>query len=319
MGTESGLTPWICEAKEGEREEVLRLRLEAGGKGTFVNPWFRFRSFPRKEQLQSQADQDLTKRHFEIEGCYEPRQRGSFINKHYAKLGEKASPPGTESINLSEMKKAAVILSGCGVYDGAEIHESVLALLALDEAGVSYQCLAPDIPQAHVIDHTTGQATGETRQVLKEAARIARGEIAALRDADASSFDLVIMPGGFGAAKNLSNFAFDAANLTIEASLERFLKAANAQGKPIGIACIAPAIAARIFGEKGVRFTIGKDSGTAQALEKWGGKHHDKAVDEIVIDETLKIVCTPAYMYETRISEVNKGIRKMVQATIGLA
>lgn len=217
------------------------------------------------------------------------------------------------------MKKAAVILSGCGVYDGAEIHESVLALLALDEAGVSYQCLAPDIPQAHVIDHTIGQPTGETRNVLKEAARIARGDIAALSEADPANFDLVIMPGGFGAAKNLSNFAFDAANLTIEASLESFLRSANDQGKPIGIACIAPAIAARIFGEKGIRFTIGNDTGTAQALEKWGGKHLEKNVDDIAIDETLKIVCTPAYMYDTRISLVNQGIRKMVQATIALA
>ena len=218
------------------------------------------------------------------------------------------------------MKKIAVILSGCGVFDGAEIHESVLTLLAIDQAGASYQCVAPDIDQAHVIDHLAGSpAETETRNVLRESARIARGEIKALSEIDPTDFDAIALPGGFGAAKNLCNFAFDASNLTVDTTLENFLLRAHELGKPIGFACIAPAIAAKLFGPHGLRFTIGTDAETASALAQWGGKHIDCPVDEIVVDESLNIVTTPAYMLAQRISEANAGLGKMVDALLSRA
>lgn len=218
------------------------------------------------------------------------------------------------------MKKLAVILSGCGVFDGAEIHESVLTLLAIDQAGAEYQCAAPDIDQTHVIDHLAGSpAKGETRNVLRESARIARGEIKALKEIDPNEFDAIVLPGGFGAAKNLCNFAFDAENLAVDEGLADFLNRARELGKPIGFACIAPAVAARLFGPSGLRFTIGTDPGTAQALAQWGGEHVDCAVDDIVIDESLNIVTTPAYMLAQRISEAHAGIAKMIDALLARA
>jgi len=217
------------------------------------------------------------------------------------------------------MKNIAVILSGCGVFDGAEIHESVLTLLALDLAGAKYTCAAPDIDQAHVINHLAGAPSeGETRNVLQESARIARGDIKPLSEIDPADFDAIILPGGFGAAKNLCNFAFDGANQQVEASLTAFLLKAHELGKPLAFACIAPAIAAKLFGDKRIKFTIGNDAGTAQALTTHGGTHVDCPVDDIVIDENLKIVTTPAYMLAQRISEAHTGLTKMVNATLAL-
>ncbi|MDQ8202342.1 isoprenoid biosynthesis glyoxalase ElbB [Pelagicoccus sp. SDUM812003] len=218
------------------------------------------------------------------------------------------------------MKRAAVILSGCGVFDGAEIHESVLSLLALDKAGASYQCFAPDVEQAHVVNHLTGEEMEESRNVLVEAARIARGKVKPLSEAKVEDFDLVMLPGGFGAAKNLCNFAFDAENLEALPELVEFLKSAHGKGLPIGFACIAPAIAARAFGSEGLAFTIGDDAGTAEALSKWGAAHQDRSVTEIVVDEKLKIVTTPAYMFgEARISDVASGLESWVKATLALS
>ncbi len=171
------------------------------------------------------------------------------------------------------MKKVAVILSGCGVYDGAEIHEAVLTLLALDRAGVQIQCAAPDVEQIHVVNHLTGkEVSNEKRSVLVESARIARGEIKAVSKLQASDYDAVILPGGFGAAKNISNFAVKGDQAIVNPDVARFLEQAHQAGKPLGFACIAPAIAAQLFGPKGVRFTIGNDEATGKALEKWGGK-----------------------------------------------
>lgn len=217
------------------------------------------------------------------------------------------------------MKRAAVILSGCGVYDGAEIHESVFTLLALDKAGASYQCFAPDMEQAHVVDHLEGKEMDESRNVLREAARIARGKIRPLSEAKVEDYDVVLLPGGFGAAKNLCNFAFDAENLEVLPELVAFLKAAHEAGLGLGFSCIAPAIAAKVFGAEGLRFTIGNDTGTANVLSKWGGQHLNQAVDEALVDESLRVVTTPAYMYgEASISEVCAGIEKWVQATLEL-
>jgi len=218
------------------------------------------------------------------------------------------------------VKKVAVILSGCGVYDGAEIHESVLTLLALDEAGAEVQCAAPDVAQHHVVNHRTGDvASGETRNVLVEAARIARGRIIPLSELDVEALDAIVLPGGFGAAKNLCTFAIQGPEAVVLPELAALLRKAHAARKVLGFLCISPAIAANLFGAEGVRFTIGNDPATAQNLSTWGGTHSDCPVTEVVVDPKLRIVSSPAYMYAARISEVNTGIRRFVQAVLALA
>ena len=196
----------------------------------------------------------------------------------------------------------------------------MLTLLALDEAGAEVQCAAPDMPKHHVVNHLTGSPVeGEPRNVLVEAARIARGNIVPLSEIDATAFDAIILPGGFGAAKNLCSFAFEGAAATVQSEVEAVLRKAHAAGKVLGFLCIAPAIAARLFGGDGVRFTIGTDAPTAAALSSWGGTHCDCAVDGLVVDESLRIVSSPAYMLGTRISDVNTGIRRFVRAVLELA
>lgn len=218
------------------------------------------------------------------------------------------------------MKRVAVILSGCGVFDGAEIHESVLTLLALDRAGATVTIAAPDVPQYQVINHQTGQPVpGETRNVRVESARIARGPVKTVAELDVKDFDAVILPGGFGAAKNLCSFAYAGKDFTVEPTTEKFLKAFHATGKPIGFACIAPAICAKLFGSESVEFTIGNDPGTAQALSTFGGKHVNARVDEIVYDARKKIVTTPAYMLAQNISEAEKSITKLVNKILEIA
>jgi enhancing lycopene biosynthesis protein 2 len=218
------------------------------------------------------------------------------------------------------MKKVAVVLSGCGVFDGAEIHESVLVLLALDRANAQITCAAPDIPQHHVTAHLTRQpAPGETRNVLAESARIARGDITPLSSIRASDFDAVILPGGFGAVLNLSTFALGDRPFRIDAEVARVLREFRQAGKPMGFACIAPAIAAQLFGAEKVEFTIGNDAETAKSLEKSGGKHVQCTVHNVVVDKRLKIVSTPAYMLARRITEAEAGINKLVQAVIEMA
>ena len=214
-------------------------------------------------------------------------------------------------------KKVAVILSGCGVYDGAEIHESVITLLRLDQRGAKVQCFAPDIAQLHVINHLTGEQMPETRNVLVESARIARGEIKDVREARVEDFDALIIPGGFGAAKNLSSFATEGAACTVQADVLRVAEAFAEAGKPIGLMCISPAIAAKIYGP-GVICTIGTDADTAAAVTKMGGSHEECEVSEIVEDKARKLVSTPAYMLATSISEAASGINKMVDRVLEL-
>ena len=217
------------------------------------------------------------------------------------------------------MKKIGVVLSGCGVFDGAEIHEAVLTLLAIAEAGAEALCFAPDIPQMHVVNHLTGQpAEGETRNVLVEAARIARGKITPLDQADTSSLDAAVFPGGFGAAKNLCTFAVDGPDASIDPGVETFVQAMHATGKPLGFACIAPAVAAKALGSGAPELTIGNDAATAAGLEKLGAKHVDHPVTGIHIDAAKKIVTTPAYMYDASIDQVAFGIRAMVNEVIGM-
>lgn len=216
-------------------------------------------------------------------------------------------------------KKIAVILAGCGVYDGAEIHEATLTLLAIDRAGAEAVCFAPNIPQAHVVNHLTGQEAPETRNVLVEAARIARGKIADLATFDPATVDAVILPGGFGAAKNLSDFAFKGADVTVAPDVEKAVRAAHAAGKPIGALCIAPAILAKLFGGDGVKLTIGSDAGTAQALEQLGATHVVATHGEIVVDEKLKLATSPCYMLDARISQIADGAANTVNALLQMA
>jgi enhancing lycopene biosynthesis protein 2 len=216
------------------------------------------------------------------------------------------------------MARVAVVLSGCGYLDGAEIHESVIALLALDRAGAEVQCFAPDKPQLDVVDHRTGQAVeGENRNVLAEASRIARGKIADVAEARAADYDAVILPGGFGAAKNLSSFATDGADCTVDPGVEKLLRDAHAAGKPVGLICIAPAIGARLFPD--VELTIGSDLGTASALEQMGAHHKSCPVEDYVCDEKAKVVSCPAYMLGPGIKDVAAGIEGLVEEILRLA
>ena len=210
------------------------------------------------------------------------------------------------------MKKIAVVLSGSGVFDGAEIHESVLTLLALERHGFEYQCFAPDIEQMHVINHLTGDvAEGESRNVLVEAARIARGDIKDLAEAKAQEFDAAILPGGFGAAKNLSDFAVKGSDCSVNPDLVNFIKDFANDKKPVGFMCIAPAMLPHIYGQ-GTKLTIGTDKDTADAIEAMGGVHQSCPVDDIVVDEANNLVTTPAYMLAGSVSEAAKGIDKLV-------
>jgi len=206
--------------------------------------------------------------------------------------------------------KFAVVLSGCGVYDGAEIHEAVLTLLAVDRAGASYQCFAPDVAQMHVVNHLTGQPTDESRNVLVEAARIARGDIKPLSDLKAADFDAVLFPGGFGAAKNLCTFAVAGPDCTVNPDAEAAIKAFHAAGKPIGALCISPALVAKVLGN--VTVTIGSDAATAQAVEKTGATHVTASHGQTVVDAANKVVTTPCYMLDATISQIDAGARAVV-------
>lgn len=218
------------------------------------------------------------------------------------------------------MKKVAVLLSGCGVFDGAEIHESVLVLLALDRAHAQVICAAPDMPQREVINHLNRQPMkGESRNVLVESARIARGAIVPLSQVRVDEVDAIILPGGFGAAKNLCDFALQGPQFSIEPEVAKVLQEAHRAGKPLGFVCIAPAIAAKLFGQEQVEFTIGSDAGTAGALRSTGAHHINCPVGNVVVDHRLKIASTPAYMLAQRITEAEAGINKLVQAVLEMA
>lgn len=215
-------------------------------------------------------------------------------------------------------KKVAVILSGCGFKDGGEIYEATLTLLALDEADAVVQCFAPDMPQLHVVNHLTGEEMPESRNVLVEAARLARGHIRPVTEARVADFDALIIPGGFGAAKNLCNFAVKGSDMTVQPEVLAFAKGMHAAGKPVGLVCIAPAMAPKIGGA-GTQYTIGNDAGTAAAINAMGGRHVECAVDDCVVDRERKIVTTPAYMYPARIREARAGIGKLVEAVLAMA
>ena len=217
------------------------------------------------------------------------------------------------------MKKVAVILSGCGVFDGSEIHEAVLTLLAIEQNGAQYQCFAPDVEQLHVVNHLSGEvAAGQTRNVLIESARIARGEIKAITELAVDDFDALILPGGFGAAKNLSDFAVNGDQAQVQNDVLVACQAFASAGKAAGYICIAPAMLPLVYGT-GVKGTIGSDEGTAQAINTMGGQHVNCRVTEFIVDEHHKVVSTPAYMLAGSISEAATGINKLVKKVISLA
>ncbi|MFW5773399.1 MAG: isoprenoid biosynthesis glyoxalase ElbB [Tangfeifania sp.] len=208
------------------------------------------------------------------------------------------------------MKKIAVVLAGNGVYDGAEIHESTLTLLAIARKGAKYQCFAPDVEQAHVVNHITGKEMDEKRNVLVEAARIARGDIKPLSEYKAEDYDAIVFPGGFGAAKNLCTFAFDGIDCKVNPDVEAAVRSTVVAEKPVGALCISPVILTKILGD--VKVTIGQDEGTAEAVEKMGGVHENTTHGEIVIDEKYKVITTPCYMLDSTIDQIADGAERVV-------
>ena len=219
-------------------------------------------------------------------------------------------------------KKIGVVLSGCGVYDGSEIHESVIILLAIDRAGAEAICMAPNIDQMHVVNHLTGEeVAGEKRNVLVEAARIARGDIKDISTIGADDIDALIFPGGFGAAKNLCNMAVKGENAEVHSEVSRLVKEIQAKKKPQAAVCIAPAMYAKIFEEESASpiLTIGNDKDWSQKIENLGSKHQDCAVQNIVMDKENKIITSPAYMLGKSISEVADGIEKAVMELVVMA
>ncbi len=217
--------------------------------------------------------------------------------------------------------KIAVLLSGCGVKDGAEIHEATCALLAIKQLGADYVCFAPNKPQHHVIDHLSGAPVEEIRNVMVEAARIARGDIHDLAEFKVADYDAIVIPGGFGSAKNLSDYAFKGRDAKPDEAVASVIKAMRAAGKPIGAICISPALIASIFRGTGTSptLTIGSDPSTAADIEAMGSRHVECPPTDCYVDEGNKIVSTPAYMSAAHIGEVYEGIRRLVEEVIRLA
>lgn len=219
----------------------------------------------------------------------------------------------------SPAPRVGLLLSGCGVHDGSEIHEAVLALLALDRAGASVTCLAPNMAQHHVIDHQRGEVSAhETRNVLSEAARIARGPVTDLAQVHARDLDALVLPGGFGAAKNLSDYAFRGREMQVHADVARLVREMHDAKKPMAFLCVAPVIAARVLGASHPVLTIGRDVSTAADLTSWGAVHEAAEARGVVVDRVQRIVSTPAYMLATHIGDVAQGIEQAVRAMLEL-
>ncbi len=211
---------------------------------------------------------------------------------------------------MGSEKTFAVVLSGAGVFDGSEIHEAVMTLYAIKKHGASYKIFAPDIYQHHVINHITGEEMPEQRNVLVESARIARGSIIPLSNYDPTTVDGIIFPGGFGAAKNLSTFAFDGSDCKVNHEVERAIRLTHDMHKPIGALCIAPVVVARVLGD--VQLTIGNDKGTASALEEMGAHHAAADHGEVVVDKGNLVFTTPCYMLDATIVNIADGANAIV-------
>jgi enhancing lycopene biosynthesis protein 2 len=217
--------------------------------------------------------------------------------------------------------RVGVILSGCGVFDGAEIHESCCILIALDRRGAAVTCIAPNIPQAKVINHLSQKPiAGQPRNVLEESARIARGKIKDLSSVSADDMDALVFPGGFGAVMNLCNFTEKGADATVLPALAKLMRDVHAAGKPIGLACISPVLAALVFGHDQLqpRLTIGTDPSVANAINQMGGQHQNAGPTEVVVDEQNKLVSTPCYMNDVGPWTVAQGAERMVEEVLRL-
>jgi len=217
------------------------------------------------------------------------------------------------------MARVGVVLSGCGYLDGAAIQEAVFTLLALDRAGAQVSCFAPDVDQLKVVNHLTGEEAKERRNVLVESARIARGKIADVAQAKAADLDALILPGGFGAALNLCDFAVNGPNCTVHPDVAALVKEVHAAGKPIGAICIAPALIAKVLGGEKVKVTIGTDAGVGQAIEAMGATHEACPVEQFVVDRQRKVVTTPAYMLGPGPKDVAAGIEGCVAEVLAMA
>lgn len=213
--------------------------------------------------------------------------------------------------------KFAVVLAGCGVYDGAEIHEAVMTLLSITKNGGSYQVFAPNVSQHHVVNHLTGDVMKESRNVLVEAARIARGKIKALIEYNPADFDAIVFPGGFGVAKNLCSYAFDGTDMKIDRVVEKAIRDTHSAGKPIGALCISPVLITKVLGK--VEVTIGSEKGTAADISAMGGKHVVTGNGEIVTDRKNLIVTSPCYMLDASITDIEKGADLTIRALMNLA
>ena len=218
------------------------------------------------------------------------------------------------------MKKVGVLLSGCGVNDGSEIHETVITMLALDRAGVEMILMAPNIDQMHVVNHYTGQEMDEFRNVLVESSRIARGDIKDMAEVTGHDIDALIIPGGFGVAKNLCDYAMAGADCSINPDVYRLVSEVHLLQKPIGAICIAPAMMAKIMGEldESAKMTIGSDKTTAGDIKAMGSVHVACPVTEMIIDKEKKINTTPAYMEAKSIKEAAEGIEKLVAEILAM-
>jgi len=219
---------------------------------------------------------------------------------------------------MKKNPKFAIVLSGCGRADGSEIHEATCAMLAIDCLGSTYQCFAPNIEQAAVVNHLTGQKTGEKRNVLVESARLARGNILDLREYNPEDFDGIVFPGGLGAVINWCDFSVSGVSCDVDSSVRKAILDSNAKGVVIGAMCIAPVVIAKVLGSKGVHVTIGNDKGVAQAIERTGAVHENKDTVDVCVDELRKVVTTPAYMLASSIKEVCEGADNMIKAMLKL-
>jgi enhancing lycopene biosynthesis protein 2 len=218
------------------------------------------------------------------------------------------------------MKKVAIILSGAGYLDGAEIRESVLTLLALDTEGAEYDIFSFNEDQYHVVNHLTGAVTDQKRNVMEEAARIARGKVSDIAELNVSAYDALMMPGGFGVAKNLSTFAFEGSAGGVNPKLLEVVKAFHEAQKPIAAICISPVVIGLALGEHSPNVTLGKESDFSMELEKTGAKHQVCSTSEYVFDEKNKILSTPAYMDDSSsLAVIYTGISKVVKKTLSIS
>lgn len=228
---------------------------------------------------------------------------------------------GRRSLSTGAGKSVAVVLSGCGVFDGSEATEAVSCLVALSRNGASIQCFAPDKPQMHAIDHTSGSEHEDPRNAMKESARIARGNVKPLSELSSGDYDAVVFPGGFGAAKNLSSWAVDGAACTVDDDVRRVIEDFHAARKCIGACCIAPVLLAKVI--PGSRLTVGMPegdewpyAGTVQQVKDLGADHVDMGLSSVCVDETLNLVTAPAFMKEAPFHEVFDNVNMMVDEVV---